>query len=671
MIRWPLIGAILLILVATACSEPTTPSLANTATPWPIFTPTPTHASPVTSPLVAILTDIPSPASTLAPAATLASTLNPTPAPHPSLPADDTTTSTAIGSSEPLSRPFSYLVVNPEPPRRVPNATRYFWITNGTTGERREITARLRVQTEHVAMWVEEGVWHDVRELQEAATFFETRIYPTTHTAFGSEWTPGVDNDPHIHILHIGGPGEGTLGYTSSADEFPRALYPQSNEAEMITVYTDQVQVGSLDYYSLLSRQFQRLIQWYQDRNEERWVKEGLAALASRLNGLHPDHLERSYLERPDTSLTGWQEEMSAVHQGAAYLFATYFHDRFGDAGTRALTAQQANGTAGFDGALAELGHDLTFEDLLAGWLATNFLDSEPGAGSPDYTYPSLELTRPATAAVYEDYPVTVEASVQQFGADYILLRGNDDLHIRFDGVETTVLLDAHPHSGQYLWWSNRADESLTTLSRAFDLSSVQQVTMTYWTWYDIEPGYDYAIIEVSTDGGQQWHVLPASSTTGDNPYGNSPGWGYTGRSGQPAGWIQERVDLSSYTGGEVLVRFVYLTDEAVTGMGFLLDDISIPAIGYTDDTETGDGGWVPAGFIRSDNTVVQRYLALLIGITSENAVTVERLPVKEDEPTEWAIPLSSAGWREAVLVLSGLAPLTSHPAPYQLAIEK
>jgi hypothetical protein len=512
-------------------------------------------------------------------------------------------------------------------------------------------------------MWVEEGVWHDVRALQEAATFFETQTYSTTRVAFGSEWTPGVDNDPHIHVLHATGLGEGVLGYTSSADEFPRALYPLSNEAEMITVHVEQVEVGSLAYHALLTRQFQRIIQWFQDRNEERWVKEGVAELAVRLNGLDSGfngELERAYLEHPDTSLTAWQEKNAVIHRGAAYLFASYFHERFGDGGTRALVAQPLNGAAGFEAALAELEVDLTFEDFFAEWLVANYLSVEP----------------PAPAAIYENYPVTVESSVQQLGADYILLYGTDDLRVQFTGAITTFLLDVSPHSGNSFWWSNQADESLTTLTRLFDLSIIsdtEPITLTYWTWYDIELGYDYATVEISADGGERWQTLVTPSGTSANSHGNNPGWGYTGQSGDPPGWIQEMVDLSPYAGSEAWVRFTYLTDEAVTGVGLLLDDIAVPRIGYADDVEGGEGGWEPAGFVRSDNLVPQRYLALLIGLGKgpENQITVERLLVGKDGLAEWVVPLGSESWREAVIVLSGMAPLTTHPALYQLTVEK
>jgi immune inhibitor A len=619
-------------------------ALAACVAPPPTFTPAPTLA----------LTRTPTPTSTSTPVPT------PTPTPMPTL----APTSPDALLVEPPPRPFAFGVVNPVPPRRVPNATRTFWVIDGTTGTRREISARLRVQTEHIAMWVEEGVWHDVRLLEEAATYLETQVYPTTRAAFGSEWTPGVDNDPHIHILHATGLGDGVASYTSSADEFPRALYPFSNEAEMATIHVDTVAVGSQAYYAALTRELQRLIQWFQDRNEERWVKEGMAELAVRLNGLDPGQSAMAYLEDPDVSLTAWDDTESLANRGAVALFAAYFHGRFGDAGTRALTAQPLNGTTGFDAALAEIGAGRTFEVLFAEWLAANYLDSVPG-GDARYGYDTLDVAQPALAAIYDSYPIAEELSVRQFGADYILLRGDEDLHVRFSGVTATPLLDLTPHSEHTFWWSNRADESLTALTRAFDLSGVDGATLTYWAWYDVEEGYDYVTVEASADGGASWQVLHTPSGTDADPHGNNPGWGYTGSS---AGWIQEAVDLSPYAGGGVLVRFAYLTDGIVTGQGFALDDVAVPEIGYSDDVESGDGGWQTAGFVRTNNLVPQNYLVLLIGLG--DTITVTRLPVQDDQTGEWTVLLGREDLREAVLVISGLAPLTTQPAPYRLEIE-
>jgi len=635
-----------------------------------LLTPTPTPTPTLTSTPTLTHTPSPTPTPTRTPSPTTVPSPTPVTAPIRTPVLSEELSSYETLLTDPPARPFDYTVVNPEPPRRVPNALRTFWITDATTGERKEVSARLRVQTDHAEMWVEEGVWHDVRRLEEAASFFETHIYSPTRAAFGTEWTPGVDNDPRILILHAMGLGEGIAGYTSSVDEFPRALHPFSNEAEMITVHAGAVEVGSPDYYRLLASQFQRLIQWNHDRNEARWVKEGLAELAARLPGLVPGDPEKLSLKKPDTSLTAWNDADAAAHRRVAYLFMAYFHERFGDAGTRALVDQPLNSIAGVEATLADLDAGLTFEELLAEWLAANYLDGEAGGSDHPYGYAGLDLERPKPAAIYESFPARLETPVHQFGADYVLLRGNKDLQVHFVGATKTPLLDVLPHSGGYFWWSNRADEAFTTLTRTFNLSGVEQATLTYWTWYDIEAGYDYATVEVSTDDGATWELLSPPSATDEDPHGNNPGHGYTGKSGGPLGWVQETVDLSPYARGEVSVRFGYLTDEAITGAGFVLDDIAIPEIGYADDVESGASGWKAAGFVRSDNFVPQRYLVLLIGLGEEGA-TVERLLVEEDAEASWTVPLESNEWHEAVLVFSGLAPLTNQPAFYRLMIEE
>ena len=172
--------------------------------------------------------------------------------------------------------------------------------------------------------------------------------------------------------------------------------------------------------------------------------------------------------------------------------------------------------------------------------------------------------------------------------------------------------------------------------------------------------------------------MLITPSGTADDPHHNTPGWGYPGQSGDPPGWIQEAVDLSPYAGRQIQVRFTYLTDGAITGRGFLLDDIAVPRIGYADDLEQGGGGWEPAGFVYSDGAVPQRYLALLVGLATgdgaEDRVVVRRLPTEgslESNSVAWTAPLGSEGWREAVIALSGLAPFTTWPARYQLAISE
>jgi hypothetical protein len=182
-------------------------------------------------------------------------------------------------------------------------------------------------------------------------------------------------------------------------------------------------------------------------------------------------------------------------------------------------------------------------------------------------------------------------------------------------------------------------------------------------TWYDIEKDWDYLHVAASTDG-VTWDLLTTPSGTDYNPIGASYGWSYTGQSN---GWIEEEVDLSQYAGQKVQLRFEYITDMAVNGEGFLLDDVRIDAINYQTDFETDDGGWEAAGFARVDNTLPQTYRLSLI-VKGQDGTTVTQIPVNPDQTA--SIPLSLQNGEEAVLIVTGTTRFTTHPAAYRVEIE-
>jgi hypothetical protein len=132
-------------------------------------------------------------------------------------------------------------------------------------------------------------------------------------------------------------------------------------------------------------------------------------------------------------------------------------------------------------------------------------------------------------------------------------------------------------------------------------------------------------------------------------------------------GWLQERIDLSEYVGGEVLIRFEYVTDQAALAPGWVIDDISIPEIGYFDEAEEDDG-WVSAGWLRMDNTLPQGWLVQLVVLEGRD-MAVTRLLSPGDAPNgQWDVRLG--GGRRVILVISPLAPVTTEPAAFDLAVE-
>jgi immune inhibitor A len=558
---------------------------------------------------------------------------------------------------------------------------RSFWVTDTDIPETFSHDAVLRYVSDELYFWIEDGVDYHEQDLIDLARAFEDHMVPTNRAFFGSEWNPGVDNDPHIYILYTSGLGSSVAGYFSSSDAIHPDASPgeKSNAAEMF-VLADSQHLRDEYTYGVLAHEFQHMIHWNTDRNETSWINEGLSELATLLNGYYHPGFIYEYLDQPDLQLNDWPESNTQPHYGAGFLFVTYFLERFGEDATKALVADPANGLESVDFVLSELGETdpatgtvLTADDVVLDWVIANYL-ADPNLADGRYGYPNYpELTDdPAqeTETVDTCSAGMTTRQVHQFGVDYIRLACDGQVTLQFEGATRTDLLPIDPYSGSYAFWSNKGDESDMTLTRSFDFTDVEgEITLSYQTWYHIEEDWDYVYVLASTNGGDDWDFLDTPSGTGTNPTGNSFGWGYTGFSGHnsPGRWIEESVDLSPYAGQEVLIRFEYITDAAVNGEGLMVDDIAIAETGYFEDFETGDGGWLPDGFARVQNELPQTFrLALILHGDGDR---VEYLTMPLDNQVELALDFDASD--EVTLVVMGSTRFTRQTAAYRFAFEQ
>ena len=346
------------------------------------------------------------------------------------------------------------IVVNATPPVYKVGDTAPFWVSNSDTEEHNQVTAELRYVTDHVAMWVEKGVKMNQKDLEASADRFEQKTYPTNREFFGSEWTPGVDNDVRLHILHARGLGETVAGYYSSADEYSRKINQYSNEREMFYISADSgnAKPNSEFYDGTLAHEFQHMVHWNNDRNEASWVNEGMSELASYLNNFDPGGADMAYAEQPDTQLNTWADpsQGNAEHYGASYLFMTYFLDRFGEELTKAVVASAKNGIAGFNDALAKAGRPERFDEIYADWAVANYLNERSADAEGRYGYKKIQLAAMAVSETVRNYPASGKAQVSQYGVDYIRLKGKGYGH-RLLRRGTTGQPGEHGPAGQGL----------------------------------------------------------------------------------------------------------------------------------------------------------------------------------------------------------------------------
>jgi immune inhibitor A len=584
-----------------------------------------------------------------------------------------------------LAQPISCLT------RTTPRAERVghgatFWVVNASQTGFHQIHATLVYATPHVYMYLQDGVSASLQAIQQSADRFENSSYVKDRSVYGQQWALGPDHDQHITVLNATGLGP-IGGYFSSEDEFPRAVFPYSNERQMIYINLDGGAVPGTSFYdATLAHEFQHMIHWYWHPADPSWVNEGMSVLAQHLNGFTSGGVDQAFLQQPNTMLGGWSDDASAnvAHYGAGYLFMDYFAEHYGGYPVlQQLLTNREQTPLNFDQVLAAHGYTDRFNDVFAKWVIANLLN-DPNVAHGIYAYPTIPGETATVQHSVPAYPFTdgsaaTPASVNQYATqyyDFTPAAGGQTLALTFHGAPYVGIVGNQPYGGaRDEWWSNSANDMDSTLTHSFDLTSLagKPVTLSFAAWYNLEPDFDYAYVEVSTDGGANWTPLPATTSTDTNPNGANYGHGMTGISGGGAtpAWVQERVDLSAFAGKQIQVRFETITDDAVHYPGLTVDNIQIPQLNFADNVST-DNGWQAQGWVRSTNTLPERYvLQAVVYPAGQGQPQVRQIPV---DPATGAAQISFAGLGGTIshvtLAVSALAPATIVPAQYQLTAQ-
>ncbi|KPV50844.1 peptidase M6, partial [Kouleothrix aurantiaca] len=163
------------------------------------------------------------------------------------------------------------------------------------------------------------------------------------------------------------------------------------------------------------------------------------------------------------------------------------------------------------------------------------------------------------------------------------------------------------PFAGSKFYYSGSGNDLDNVMYKQVTLPA--NATLTAKVRYEIEEGWDYAYVVVSTDNGATWKTVPTNLSAADDPNGQNFGNGITGSSA--GAWVDLTANLSGYS-GNVLLGFRYWTDGAVAPAGFGVDEIAIT--GLPTDGAEADAGWTYAGFIRTTGTITQSFFNAYFG---------------------------------------------------------
>ncbi|WP_353948592.1 immune inhibitor A domain-containing protein [Sporolactobacillus sp. Y61] len=163
---------------------------------------------------------------------------------------------------------------------------------------------------------------------------------------------------------------------------------------------------------------------------------------------------------------------------------------------------------------------------------------------------------------------------------DEAATKGTNSDAVRVDLPDKETIVNT-PASGQYEYFSGSGDNLNNSMTKTVDLTGATSAQLTFKTWYDIEPDWDYASVKVNGKS------IPGSITTTSDPNQQNPGNGITGTSG---GWVDATFDLSAYAGQKIELSFNYWSDVAVSYPGFYVDDIAVTADGSPVVTDGAEG---------------------------------------------------------------------------------
>jgi immune inhibitor A len=554
-----------------------------------------------------------------------------------------------------------------------------FWILNTDANTWGLVEMRLLGISENAYFWFDTDRNPSTEKVQDAMDAFAA-IYEPMQAVFGGEDVPGVDGDPHIFILHPSGTKLCNVsedfahtcfinGYFFAVNQIPSAIIAQSNEHEGLIMNLDSVSasLGSEGYRETLVHEFRHLVVYWYDEQNETWETEGSAVMAEEILSFGNLNLEFAnfFMADPDLQLNTWAEgSLSLAHYGQGYVINRYIYDRFGESFYSQWQQDPDGGFYGLNKLLSQNGMETTAVQLWLDWLVTLVTHTNPNAPAKYRFARDFNVDTVGQTAI-PAFPRTIEDEVDQYGADIYRFSAEHDLLIDFIGTTKTSLIGRLPTSGQQFWYSGRVSGSLPKLTRSIDLTGVDSATLQFDTFYKLSNAFGFAYVLVSTDGGETWSGLVGENMRGDEAHHDPLNLAlaerfYTGVA--PGGnWVHETIDLTPYAGQEILIRFE--SDGNDRSIGFALDNLAIPELGFYDDAET-DTGWDAEGWVRTTAYIPQTFHLQLI--TFDNGVPIVT-PIQLDELNigQFEVNGLTNGNEEAYLIVAASAPHSVETAVY------
>jgi choice-of-anchor B domain-containing protein len=194
-------------------------------------------------------------------------------------------------------------------------------------------------------------------------------------------------------------------------------------------------------------------------------------------------------------------------------------------------------------------------------------VDAGNGVGDDNPVYLSASATGPLADGQFNSGAELGETILNTTGAQR---------HVGWEVVSDIA------HSGSRSYYSTYPDGNcLAMYSPALTITPGQSASLGFYTRYDFEAGWDAGLVQISTDGGNNWQVITPTGgyPSAMNNANSSDACGFP--NGQPAftgsdlAWKPVTFNLSAFS-GTVQVRWLFSSDGNTGGQGWWIDDVTV-----------------------------------------------------------------------------------------------
>lgn len=338
-------------------------------------------------------------------------------------------------------------------------------------------------------------------------------------------------------------------------------------------------------YEGVFAHEYQHLLHDDYDSDEETWFNESLSMFAEFLTGyISGNDAYSTFEELPENSLVAWGDQGGreiVSDYGIVFLYQVYQYEKFGPEFIQHEFMNQDNGISSVNSSLDALNIQKDFSDVYHDFSVAVLIDSKQA--NYRYGFEALDVAIDIGTPADPNLDAFDTPGAPPWGADYIWIEGDDLAKFTFNGVDYTIFDTAWTSDGDVLWGGNG---DLVDNWAIFETTGGGVLSID--TIWDLEDYWDFAFVQVSTDGGNTWTSL--EDNEGYSTYDYDPNAHPTvianlpGLTSWVADWVTLSYDLTAYAGQDILVAFRHVTDWATHYGGWWIDAV------YMDDLVIYDG---------------------------------------------------------------------------------